>query len=210
METIFITGIGTGIGKTLISAIVAEALDADYWKPIQAGTEGNTDSQSVKNWLTNGNKRVHQELYLLAQPASPHIAARSQNLQISIQKICEAVPRNNRNLIIEGAGGLMVPLNDNEFVADLITALKCRVIMVSRNYLGSINHSILTATVARQKKFDVLGWMFNDQYLDYENEIVKWSQYQKLGSVPFSASLTAAFVAEQANNLKEQLTTTIC
>ena len=210
METIFITGIGTGIGKTLISAIVAEALDADYWKPIQAGTEGATDSQLVKSWLTNGDARVQPELYLLNQPASPHIAAQSQNTRISVQKICEAVPRNNRNLIIEGAGGLMVPINDQEFVADLIAALGCKVIIVSRNYLGSINHSILTASVARQKKLPILGWVFNDQYLDYENEIANWTQYPRLGSVPFTDNITASFVAEQSHKLKEQLTKTIC
>lgn len=210
METIFITGIGTGVGKTLISAIVAEALDADYWKPVQAGLEGATDSQLAKNWLTNGDARVHPELYLLKQPASPHIAAQSENRRISIQKICESVPRNNRNLIIEGAGGLMVPLNDQEFVADLVAALKCKLIIVSRNYLGSINHSLLTAAVARQKKLAVLGWVFNDQYLDYEHEIVSWSQFPGLGSVPFTDNITASFVAEQAVNLKEQLTKTIC
>ena len=205
MGVIFITGIGTGIGKTLISAIIAEALDADYWKPVQAGLDSETDSEWVSRHITNGPARVHPELYKLKKAASPHIAAREEGKSISIQNICSAVPEIKRNLIVEGAGGLMVPLNDNEFVADLVQALDAKVILISRNYLGSINHSLLTASLVKQKQLPVIGWVFNDQYLHYENEIAMWSKIPRIASVPFTDNADPLFVAAQASVLKKQL-----
>ncbi len=204
-QPIFITGIGTGIGKTLVAAIVAEALQADYWKPVQAGFEEGTDSAWIKDVLSNNYSIVHPELYKLQMAASPHIAARKENMRIDISviktRLAEiAVAANNRNnpLIIEGAGGLMVPLNENEFVVNLIRQLQAKVILVSRNYLGSINHSLLTAEVCRYYKLDVLGWIFNDQYLAYEDEIVNWSGFAKIGSLPFAHPPGKKFVKEQA------------
>jgi dethiobiotin synthetase len=204
MAIFFVTGIGTGVGKTVISAILAEALGADYWKPVQAGYEDGTDTEWVKERLTNGHARVHPEAYRLNKPASPHIAAREENINISVEKICSLVPKINCNLIVEGAGGLLVPLNAHEFMADLIQPLGAKVILVSRNYLGSINHSLLTAGIAKQKKLPVLGWVFNDHYLDYENEIAMWTNYPRLGSVPFTLNATPEFIRLQAGLLKDQ------
>jgi len=205
MPIFFVTGIGTGIGKTMASAIIAEALEADYWKPVQAGLDGITDTEWVKNHIHNGDARVHPELYRLLKPASPHIAAREEGKRISIEKICSSVPEFKRNLIVEGAGGLMVPLNETEFIADLIQPLDARVILISRNYLGSINHSLLTANIAKQKGLSVLGWIFNDHYLDYENEIAMWTKYPRIGSVPFTENASAEFVSTQAKVLRENL-----
>ncbi|RYG29924.1 MAG: dethiobiotin synthase, partial [Chitinophagaceae bacterium] len=109
--------------------------------------------------------------------------------------------------IVEGAGGLMVPLNDKEFVLDLIQALDAKVILISRNYLGSINHSLLTYFIARDKKLDVLGWVFNDHYLDYENEIAIWSGYPRLGSVPGCESPDHDFVKRQAQIFRKRFET---
>lgn len=200
---IFVTGTGTGIGKTVVSAIITEALKADYWKPVQAGFESGTDSEWVKNVLSNGVSTVHPEKYKLELAASPHIAAEKENINISIDVIKEAMPRVD-NLVIEGAGGLMVPLNKKEFVADLIKALDARVVLVSRNTLGSINHSLLTAMACKQKGIRVLGWIFNDNYLDYENEITEWTGYHHLGAIPFVASPDKKFVAEQAAILENK------
>src|SRR3990170_3997076 len=127
----FVTGIGTGIGKTLISAILTRALNADYWKPVQAGYENGTDSDWLRGRLKNSV--IHPEAYKLKLAASPHIAAREEGVNISLQKIAGKIPAKNRNLIIEGPGGLMVPLNEKEFVTDLIQALNVKVILVSRN-----------------------------------------------------------------------------
>jgi dethiobiotin synthetase len=205
MEKIFITGIGTGIGKTFISAIVAKALEADYWKPIQAGYEEGTDSEWVAGWLKGTGSVVHPEVYRLAKPASPHIAAREEGITIDIPNICEKIPTENRTLLIEGAGGLLVPLNNSAFVADLIKALGAKVILVSRNYLGSINHSLLTARVCREMQLPVIGWIFNDQYLDYEEEIVQWSNFPRIASIPYSENINGTFINTQAAALSKQL-----
>ena len=211
-QPIFITGIGTGIGKTLVAAIVTEALQADYWKPVQAGYEEGTDSILVKKYLSNSSSIVHPELYKLKLAVSPHIAAREENIAINLIKIKDKLEEISADLqhkkiriIIEGAGGLMVPLNDHEFVADLIKQLQAKVILVSRNYLGSINHSLLTAEVCRYYKLDVLGWIFNDQYLAYEDEIVHWSGFPKIGTIAFTDRPGKEFIKEQAKLMEQDL-----
>lgn len=205
MERIFVTGIGTGIGKTFVSAILAKALDADYWKPVQAGYSAGTDSEWVANWLQETGSVVHPEVYRLAKPASPHIAAREEGITIDISKICEKIPQNDRTLLIEGAGGILVPLNETQFVADLIKEMGAKVILVSRNYLGSINHSLLTARVCREMQIPVIGWVFNDQYLDYEEEIVKWSNFPRIASIPWTDNINGTFINSQAAAIKKQL-----
>jgi dethiobiotin synthetase len=205
MEKIFVTGIGTGIGKTFVSAILAKALDADYWKPVQAGFDEGTDSEWVGNWLQDTGSVVHPEVYRLAKPASPHIAAREEGITIDIQNICNRVPDINRTLLIEGAGGLLVPLNSTTFVADLIKEIGAKVVLVSRNYLGSINHSLLTARVCRDMQIPVIGWVFNDQYLDYEEEIVQWSNYPRIASIPWTDNVNGTFINSQAAAIRKQL-----
>ncbi len=208
MKPIFLTGTGTGIGKTVIAAILAEALGADYWKPVQAGFEDGTDSQWVQSMLSNPQSKTLPEAYKLAMAASPHIAARSEGITISITTITEFISviwQREEPLVIEGAGGLMVPLNDQKFVLDLIKALDARVILVSRNYLGSINHSLLTAAVCHAHRLDVMGWIFNDQYLDYETEIASWSGYPVIGSIPRAEPVNKEFISEQAVRIRPAL-----
>ena len=207
MDSIFITGIGTGIGKTVVSAIVTEALEADYWKPIQAGFEDGTDALQVSSLISNKKTVIHPEVYKLQMPASPHIAAREEGIEISLKTIVHnsPYPPLGAGGIIEGAGGIMVPLNDAEFVIDLIEQLGAKVILVSRNYLGSINHSLLTAAICKQRNIDVIGWIFNDQYLDYEEEIVRWTGYPKIASIPLAEKIDKAFVLQQAGLVREAL-----
>jgi dethiobiotin synthetase len=216
MQSIFITGIGTAIGKTIVSAIVAEALHADYWKPVQAGFDEGTDALQVSDLISNSTTIVHPEVYKLKLAASPHIAARRENIRIDLEEILKRFEEinlqskiRNPQLIIEGAGGLLVPLNENEFVIDLIKKLKAKVILVSRNYLGSINHSLLTATVCKQYNIDVLGWIFNDQYLQYEEEIVQWSGYKKLGSISFTNKIDKGFIKLEAEKINASLHTVL-
>ena len=205
MRPLFITGIGTDVGKTVVAAIVTEALAGVYWKPVQAGFDQGTDTAWVKDRLSGGPDRVAPEVYKLKMPASPHIAAREEGVRISLDDILEAMPPV-RPLVVEGAGGLMVPLNEREFVIDLIKKLDARVVLVSRNYLGSINHSLLTAAVCKAHGLDVVGWVFNDQYLDYEQEIGEWSGLRKIVSIPMSQSPDKEFVAEQAGLIRPWLT----
>lgn len=202
---IFVTGIGTGVGKTFISAILTKALEADYWKPIQAGFEDGTDGETVASLLQGSGATIHPEVYKLKKPASPHIAAREEGIRINIEEICKKIPNINRTLLIEGAGGLLVPLNETEFVADLIKALHAKVILVSRNYLGSINHSLLTARVCKEMQLPVIGWVFNDQYLDYEEEIVQWSNFPRIASIPYADNVNGTFINSQAATIGKHL-----
>jgi dethiobiotin synthetase len=203
VRPLFISGIGTSIGKTLVSAILAEGLKADYWKPVQAGYDNGTDSTRVASLLSNPESLIHPETYLLRLAASPHIAAREENCRIELSRIKQDLEKiqASRPLIIEGAGGLMVPLNETEFVYDLIEELDARVILVSRNYLGSINHSLMTAEICRTKGLDVMGWIFNDQYMNYESEIVRWSGYPSLFSLPLLDHLTKDSVSRAVTRL---------
>ncbi|MFY7898885.1 MAG: dethiobiotin synthase [Chitinophagaceae bacterium] len=205
MQPIFITGIGTDVGKTVVSAIVTQALKANYWKPIQAGFETGTDAQSVQHLTQLPINNFHKEVYKLAMPASPHIAARVEQKHIQISEIMNVYQSLPHPLVIEGAGGLLVPLNENEFVIDIIKQLQAKVILVSRNYLGSINHSLLTAAVCKQHNIDVLGWIFNDQYLNYEAEIEAWSGFRKIASIPFTNTLDSNFILQQANEISPVL-----
>jgi dethiobiotin synthetase len=207
-QPIFITGTGTGVGKTLVAAILTEALEADYWKPVQAGYEEGTDAEFVASMLSNPHSKIFPETYKLKLAASPHIAAAEEGVKISLDIIAEGytgIQTTNKPLIIEGAGGLLVPLNENEFVADLIKKLDARVVLVSRNYLGSINHSLLTAEVCRQRKINVSGWIFTDQYLSYEEEIVNWSGYPKLASIAKLGLISKEVIAGEAIKLLQQI-----
>jgi dethiobiotin synthetase len=213
VHPIFITGIGTGVGKTIAAAVVTEALQSDYWKPVQAGFEEGTDSITIRQLVSNTQTRIHPECYKLQLPASPHIAARQEGMTIDTELITSKykeissaqLPFASCPLVIEGAGGIMVPLNEQEFTGDLIAKLQARVILVSRNYLGSINHSLLTAAYCKAKGLDVAGWIFNDQYLSYEQEIVAWSGYPSLGSIPFTERPDPVFIREQATLLQPSL-----
>ena len=205
VQTIFITGIGTGIGKTLVSAIVAEALQADYWKPIQAGYDDGTDSEWMTSILSNNKSKVYPEVYRLKLPASPHLAAREEGRIISSEKIFSAYAQYlapGRRMIIEGAGGLLVPINDHELVIDLIRKLNAKVILVSRHYLGSINHSLLTANLCRQKGIRVIGWIFNDQFMDYEEDIVQWSGYPRLATIQKLGEISPEVIKSEAQKIK--------
>lgn len=209
MNTIFVTGIGTDVGKTIAAAILTEALEADYWKPIQAGFDEGTDSEFVQSVISNKKTIIHPETYKLKLAASPHIAAKAEGIEIDIDTIFQqflniqsSIVNRQLPIIIEGAGGLMVPVNENEFVLDLIKKLNAKIVLVSRNYLGSINHSLLTAAVCKQNNLNVSGWIFNDHYMNYEDEIVRWSGYPKIASIPFTKKIDATFIAEQAAAIK--------
>lgn len=210
MTPVFITGTGTDVGKTIASVVVADALEAAYWKPIQAGNTGGTDRNTVES-LRHVYRQSYNEVYSLALPASPHHSARHEGVDISLDSICEYYryitesATNMKYLVIEGAGGLLVPLNSREFVADLIGRLQAKVILVSRNYLGSINHSLLTAEVCRQKKLDVVGWIFNDAYMSYEEEIAGWSGYPVIGKIARLEDITRETLYHQSTLLKKKL-----
>jgi len=159
LKRLIITGIGTGIGKTLVSSIFVQALSADYWKPIQAGSLDASDSQKVRSLVTAPVSQMHPESYRLREPRSPHAAANSQGIRITISAMVP--PQTPRHLIIEGAGGVLVPLNDQELMIDFFVSLDAPVVLVSQHYLGSINHTLLTAEALKARRIPVLGIVFN-------------------------------------------------
>lgn len=159
MKKLFVTGIGTDVGKTVVSAILVEALAADYWKPVQTGSYFSTDSDKIRKYITNTVSQIHPESYVLRQYMSPHAAAELEDTRIELDKII--LPETTNTLVIEGAGGLMVPLNEEEFIIDLITKFDAEVVVVIQNYLGSINHTLLTLDVLRFRGIPVLGVVFN-------------------------------------------------
>ena len=165
----FITGIGTDVGKTIASAIITEALEADYWKPIQAGDLDNSDSHKVKKYISNAKTTFHDNSYALNTPASPHLAANIDNVVINVENI--KVPKTKNNLVIEGAGGLFVPLNEKDTIVDLIQP-DYKVIVVSRHYLGSINHTLLTIEALKNRNISIAGIIFNGDENSATEEII--------------------------------------
>jgi dethiobiotin synthetase len=175
MKRIFVTGIGTNVGKTIVSSILTEHLTADYWKPIQSGDLSNTDSMKVKKLISNNTSIIHPETFQLSQPLSPHEAAKIDGIQIHLNDF--KLPKTKNHLIIEGAGGVMVPLNNQLLIADLIKHLKASVIIVAQLYLGSINHTLLTIQELKRRKINISGIVFNGEVNpESENYIQEYTQ----------------------------------
>lgn len=206
-EIIFVTGIGTGIGKTVVSAILTEALEADYWKPVQSGLDEKTDTEIVRSLVSNKKTHFWKEAFKLQTPASPHLSARIDNIHIDLKDIVHSLEQQyrNRTVIIEGAGGLMVPLNEKDFYPDLIPLLHAKVIVVSNQYLGNINHSLLTAEVLKMKKLPVIGWIFNGTYHVNEEDIVRWSGFNKIGRVEEEDKIDSSVIKQYAAKIKPKL-----
>ena len=153
----FVTAIDTDSGKTLVAAILCKALQADYWKPIQAGLPN--DSETVKHLLGNSNSTIHPETHSFKTAASPHAAAAIENITITLDDF--KIPLSKKHLIIEGAGGCLVPINNHDFVIDLAVKFQAQVILVSNLYLGSINHTLLSYEALRHRNVSVKGIIFN-------------------------------------------------
>ena len=169
-QVYFITGIGTEVGKTVAAAIVTEALEADYWKPIQAGDLDNSDTHKVKRLIANEKTVFHQNAFSLKTPMSPHAAAEIDGVEILAEKIVQ--PETNNNLVIEGAGGLLVPINNSETIADLIQP-NHQVILVSRHYLGSINHTLLSVEALNSRNLTCAGIIFSGEENPSSEEVIK-------------------------------------
>lgn len=171
MKKLFITGIGTDIGKTVASAIVVEALQADYWKPIQSGDLDFSDTMKVQSMISNSTTKFHPEAYTFQNPLSPHAAAALEHIRIDLNKI--HVPSTQNTLVIEGAGGLLVPLNEDQYIVDLIEQTEAEVLLVSRNYLGSINHTLLTFEMLRSRNIKIKGLIFNGVETNSSESIIQ-------------------------------------
>jgi dethiobiotin synthetase len=203
MKNIFITGIGTDVGKTVASAIVVEALRADYWKPIQAGELEYADAHKIKALISNSKSKIFENSYALKTPMSPHAAASIDGISIKLDKIIK--PETNNNLVIEGAGGLLVPINDTETVVDIIKA-DYKVIVVSRHYLGSINHTLLTIEMLKAKALNIVGILFSgDEHKTTESIIQKMTNIPVLGRINEEKNINQEVVKRYADLFKPVL-----
>ena len=203
-HTLFITGIGTDVGKTIVSAILTEALQADYWKPIQAGeTDGKTDLDTVKYLVSNKKSTFHHSYYNLATPVSPHLAAKIDG--VVIKKSHLVYPKTENYLIIEGAGGLLVPINKKNVVANVINK-KNPVVLVSKNYLGSINHTLLSIYYLKAMGYKKIGILFNGEENKASEKIIKkMGKVKIIGRINQLKELTKEEISLEAENIKPKL-----
>ncbi|MDD7887127.1 dethiobiotin synthase [Flavivirga sp. 57AJ16] len=202
MKKYFITGISTNVGKTIASAIVTEALQADYWKPVQAGELDHDDKYTVGKLITNTQSKIHPNSYALETPMSPHAAAEIDGVSIDIKQI--NAPKTKNHLVIEGAGGLLVPLNDTQTVLDLIKP-NYKVIVVSRHYLGSINHTLLTVNTLKEKGFDVSLIFSGNEHKTTEDIIKKMTNVPVIGRINEEPYFDKNVVREYAEIFKGKL-----
>ena len=200
---LFITGISTDVGKTIASAIIVEALQADYWKPIQAGDLEHSDTHKVQSLVSNTQSHFHSNSYALQTPASPHLAAAIDGITITMNEIQE--PKTNNHLVVEGAGGILVPLNDTQSVVDLIQP-DYKVIVVSRHYLGSINHTLLTIEALQNRKIQVAGIIFSgDENTSSESIILNRTAVPFIGRIAQEPYFDTNVISEYAELFRENL-----
>lgn len=168
-KKLFVTGIGTEIGKTVCSSILTKYFKADYWKPIQSGDLHFSDSMKIKEWVGE-NVVIHPERYRLQLATSPHQSAAEEGVLINSNDF--KFPETQNNLIVEGAGGLMVPISDDEFIIDLIEKLNLPVALVVRNYLGCINHTLLSLIALEQKNIKLEYLILNGSFPEDTERII--------------------------------------
>jgi dethiobiotin synthetase len=204
MKNIFVTGIGTDVGKTVVSAILMEALQYDYWKPVQSGQFYGTDSITVRNLVKNPNLKVHPEAFILKQALSPHAAAEQEGIEIDAQNI--ELPKAERPLIIEGAGGVLVPLNHTYFVADMISKFKCEAVLVIQNYLGSTNHTLLSIEALKVRNIPIKGLVYNGAPHKMTEDIIEhFSGLKTIGRILPEKNVNAEFIKKYALQFRQNL-----
>ena len=202
-NSIAILGIHTGIGKTVASAVIAEAIGADYWKPVQAGLE-ERDAALVMQLLTNGTERVHPEALLLTQPMSPHAAAEIDGVVIDYTKF--AWPQTDKTLLVETAGGILSPMSATTTMADFVAHYKLPAILVVQNYLGSINHTLLSIEVLKSRGIKLLGIVISGApYESSESFIEQYAGVQIIARIPHLPELNNDSVRACAAAIKASL-----
>lgn len=194
-KSFFVTGIGTDVGKTVVSAIISEALNASYWKPVQSGELNNSDSLKIKRWTENVT--VLEEQYRLTNPLSPHTSARIDGVAVSSEV---QLPDVENTLIVEGAGGILVPVNDEgTTISDWVRQLKIPVIVVVKHYLGSINHTLLTLDYLKQRQIPVAGIVVTGERHDESEKIIETVTGRAIDLyIPYAEKVDKGFVTQQA------------
>jgi dethiobiotin synthetase len=197
----FITGIGTNVGKTIVSAILTESLQADYWKPIQSGTDEGKDSDIIRDLFSNSKTIIHPESYLLKQPLSPHFAAKIDGVEIEMKEI--RLPITDNNIIIEGAGGIFVPINETQFVIDIAKKIDCEIILVVSNYLGCINHALLSLNYLISNQYKIKAIVFNGNFeIEIKSAITNLYKDLQLIEIPTLEHVTKENIKSVAETIQ--------
>ena len=202
MQQLFVTGISTEVGKTIASAILVEALQADYWKPIQAGELEHSDSHKIVELISNSKSVIQKNSYALKTPMSPHAAAALENIVIDREQI--NAPETENHLVIEGAGGLLVPLNDEDTILDIIMP-NYKVVVVSRHYLGSINHTLLTVGWLKERGYDVFLIFSGNENKTTEEIILKKTGVQAIGRIDEETIFDKTTIKKYADRFRSVL-----
>ena len=192
MRDLFVTGTDTDVGKTVLSALLVAALDGAYWKPIQSGRMGGdaeSDREAVIRWTALAQADAPAETFVFDPPVSPHLAAREAGVQIDLMAIRKPVVAGKR-LVIEGAGGVLVPINERDFMLDLIVHLDAAVVIASRTALGTINHTLLTVNRVRQAGLDMVGVvMIGEENVENRKAIEHYGNVPVVGWLPVLAAI---------------------
>jgi len=202
-DTYFITGISTEVGKTISSAIVVESLQADYWKPIQSGDLDNSDTMKVKSLISNSISTFFPSSYEFDYPASPHLSAQMEGRHIELAHIKR--PHSSNTLIIEGAGGLFVPLNERNTILDLMLPTD-KIVLVSRHYLGSINHTMLSVEALQRRELNIFGIIFSgEENTATESWIASYTQIPIIGRIEEEPFFDKNTIKKYADLFKKNL-----
>jgi dethiobiotin synthetase len=193
LEGFFVTGTDTNVGKTVVSAWLVHKLNACYWKPVQAGTRPETDSAIVRRLADVPPERILPEAYVLREPIAPHEAARRSGITIDMAKLVP--PACDRPLVVEGAGGLMVPLTDDAYVIDLATELHLPIVLVSRSTLGTINHTLLSLEAIRRRGLPLAGVVINGPETPHNRAAIeRYGQVEVIVEIPWLDAVTPSIL----------------
>ena len=202
-DTYFITGISTEVGKTISSAIVVESLQADYWKPIQSGDLDNSDTMKVKSLISNSISTFFPSSYEFDYPASPHLSAQMGGRHIELAHIKR--PHSSNTLVIEGAGGLFVPLNERNTILDLMLPTD-KIVLISRHYLGSINHTMLSVEALQRRGLNIFGIIFSgEENTATESWIASYTQIPIIGRIEEDPFFDKNTIKKYADLFKKNL-----
>jgi dethiobiotin synthase len=197
MKGFFVTGTDTGVGKTVLSALLVAALDGIYWKPVQTGASEGTDRNAVRLWAACPEERLLLERYYFDRPVSPHLAAREGGIRIALEAFELPAPAPTHPLIVEGAGGTMVPLNENDLMLDLMLRFGLPVVVAARTTLGTINHTLLTLAALRGARLGVHGVvMIGEENIENRRAIEHYGKVRVVGHIPVLQQISRATLLE--------------
>lgn len=197
MSGYFVTGTDTNVGKTVLSALLVAALDAAYWKPVQTGANEGTDREAVRRWTDAGEDRLPPERYRFDPPVSPHLASREAGVRITLDAFELPAAPAGRRWIVEGAGGVMVPLNERDLMRDLMQRIGFPVVVAARTTLGTINHTLLTLAALREARLPICGVaLIGDENLANHHAIEQYGKTRVVGRIPMLKTIDRASLLE--------------